>query len=142
MLTVVLLIISGLFILGILARQITKIHFCTLCLSIILTWLGLLASYLYGSFDDVVLVSLLVGQSITGLYFFIRDRVPRSLKIFTLPFFLSLTAAGYMMIKTDLIMSAFAVLLGLWATAWLIFSYRSDPGKKPVATALMECCED
>ena len=82
-----------------------------------------------------------MGQSITGLYYFARQRLPKILRIFTLPYFLTATAGLYMLLKSQIILPAFGLLLGLWILAWVIFAYRNDPAKKGVAKAAMECCE-
>ncbi len=142
MLVLGLLVISGLFIAGLSVKHLAKKRFCVLCASVSLTWLSFLIFYWTDNFHDQVLLSLLMGQSVTGLYYFVEKRVPKSLKIFTLPFFLSLTAGAYMLIKTELVMAAFGILLGLWILAWLIFAYRADPGKRNLANTVMECCED
>lgn len=82
-----------------------------------------------------------MGQSVTGLYYFARQRLPKSLRIFTLPYYLTATAGVYMLIKGQVIISALGVLSGLWIITWIIFTYRNDPAKKSVAIAAMECCE-
>lgn len=134
--------ISGLFLAALFAKHLMKRKFCVLCVSVSLAWLGLVGLYFFDLFHDPTLVAILAGQSITGLYYFIYKRVARPLRVFTLPFFLSLTAGVYMLIKTEIVMPAFILLLVLWLACWFIFSYRSDPGKKPLAKALIECCED
>ena len=142
MLTYSLLLISGLFIVGLTAKHLSERRFCVICASVSLTWLIFLILYWTDNFHDPILLSLFMGQSIAGLYYFVEKRVPKVLRIFGLPFLLSLTAGFYMLIKTELALTAFGLLLGLWLTAWLIFSYRNDPGKKTIAKILAKCCED
>ncbi len=142
MLTYGLLLISGLFIAGLIIKHLLKRRFCVICASVSLSWLSFLIFYWTDSFHDTILLSLLIGQSIAGLYYFVEKRVPKTLRIFSLPFFLSLTAGFYMLIKTELILPAFGLLLGLWLVAWLVFAYRNDPGKQVLAKVAMECCED
>lgn len=97
--------------------------------------------YKTNHYHDSLLLSLLMGQSITGLYYFARQRLPKILRIFTLPYFLTATAGLYMLLKSQIILSAFVLLLGLWTIAWVIFTYRNDPAKNSVVKAAMECCE-
>jgi len=137
-----LLVISGLFISGLIIKHLSDRRFCVICASVSLTWSGLLILYWTDNFHDTILLSLLMGQSITGLYYFVEKRVPKTMRIFGLPFLLSLTAGFYMLIKSQLVLTAFGVLLGLWLAAWLIFSYRNDPGKKTIANILSKCCEE
>lgn len=142
MLTYGLLLISGLFIGGLIIKHLSMRRFCVICVSVCLSWLGFLILYWTNNFHDSILLSLLMGQSLTGLYYFVDKRVAKPLKVFTLPFLLTLTAVVYMLIKTKVIIAAFILLLVVWLICWLIFTYRGDPGKKPLAKALMECCED
>src|SRR3990172_12373852 len=103
--------VSGLFVAGLLAKHLLNRRFCVVCASVSLTWLGLLGLYYFDLFDDTIMLAILMGQSITGLYYFIDKRVSKSLRIFSLPFLLSLTAAVYMLIKTEIIIAAFVLLL-------------------------------
>ncbi len=115
---------------------------CALCVAVALTWIFLLVLYKADRFHDLALLGLLMGSSVTGLYYFVQKRVPKVLRIFSLPFFLSLTAVFYLLITNDFIWPVFVLLTVLWATAWLIFSWRSDLAKARIAKATMECCED
>ena len=134
--------ISLLFVIGILFKYFTKLRFCVLCVSIAFTWIVLLILFKSGRFHDQVLLSLLMGQSIAGIFYLVQGRIPKTLRIFTLPFFLSLTAIFYLLITADIILPVFVLLTILWVLAWLLFASRNDPGKRPLAKAVMECCED
>ena len=136
------LLISLGFIAGLIFNQKSKRRICAICAGVVLTWLTLFVLYKTGSYRDTVLLSLLMGQSITGLYYLGLRRLPKSLRIFTLPFFLSLTAVFYLLITEKFVLGAFGLLTVLWITAWLIFINRKDPGKKPLTQAVTNCCED
>lgn len=136
------LTISLLFLIGILVKYFAKLRFCILCISIALTWIVLLVLFKSGRFHDQVLLSLLMGQTIGGIFYLVQGRVPKALRVFTLPFFLSLTAIFYILITADIILPVFILLTVLWVLAWLIFTSRNDPGRRPITKAIMECCED
>lgn len=120
-----------------------SIKVCALCGSVLLTWVGLLFLYRIGYFHDVALVSLLMGQSVAGIYYAVDKRVVPALRIFTLPFFLTLTAMFYVLIVgVGSILPSLLVLLALWVIAYIVFAYRKDPGKKSITDAVMNCCED
>ena len=138
----VFLLISLIFIGGLIYNQKSKKTICAICAGIALTWLLLFILYKTGAYKDAILLSLLMGQSITGLYYLGLRRLPKSLRIFTLPFFLSLTAVFYLLITEKFVLGAFGLLMSLWITAWVIFINRKDPGKRPLAQAVTNCCED
>lgn len=138
----VLIAISLLFVATILLRRLSKFTLCAICVSISLTWLALLVLYKTGRFHDQALLALLMGQSVTGIYYLVRKKVPPVLKIFTLPFFLSLTYGAYLLITSEVIIPVFVLLSVLWIAGWLVFSFSNDPAGKKIAKAAMECCED
>lgn len=143
MLAIVLLVITLIFLSVLCLKKILSIKACALCGGIALTWVGLLLLYKTGIFHDVVLLSLLMGQSVTGIYYAVDKRVIPALRIFTLPFFLTLTVIFYVSIAgVKSIMPTLLVLLGLWVAALIVFTYRNDPGKKSITNAVMNCCED
>ena len=138
----VFLAISLIFIASLIIRNLLNKAFCSLCVAVASVWLVLLYLYKSGRFSDGVLLALLVGQSITGIFYLTYRKLPKSLRIFSLPFFLSLTAVLYMLITADIQLAVFILLLVLWLAAWIIFTYRNDPAKKAVAKILAKCCED
>jgi hypothetical protein len=143
MLAIVLATIASLFAIYLLAKARLGWKVCVLCAAVVTTWFALLILYRLGRFHDPVLVALLLGQSITGSFYFVQRRVVASLKIFTLPFFLSLTAASYFLIAgLRGSLPVMLLLMALWLAAYVAFSYRNDPGKKPVVNAVVDCCKE
>lgn len=122
-------------------KRFVKRDLCALCLSVSLTWVGLLILNKVGMFENTVLLALLMGQSVTGVFYMLKEKLPKVLRIFTLPFFLSLTAVSYVLIANDYIIWTFVLLTAVWIGGWLIFSSREDPGTQRVATVVMDCCE-
>lgn len=119
-----------------------KKPFCSLCIAVASTWLVLLYLHKVGRFIDQVLLGMLVGQSITGIYYFAYRKLPKILRIFSLPFLLTLTAILYTVITGEIQLSIYILLAILWTTTWIIFIYREDPGKKTISKILEHCCED
>lgn len=140
--TLFLLAASVLFAVILTVKKAASLRVCVLCATILLGWLALFILYRMGRFQDAILLALLMGQSITGIYYYTEKRVTSTLRIFTLPFFLSLTALFYFAITLSLAITVWWVLLGLWIAAYVIFTWRNDPGKQAVAGAVMRCCED
>lgn len=138
----VFLAISLVFIASLILKNLVKKPLCSLCVAIASVWLVTAFLYKNDRFSNGVLLALLVGQSITGIFYFAYRRLPKSLRIFSLPFFLSLTAFLYVLITSEVQLSVFILLAVLWLVAWTIFTYRNDPGKKTIAKILAKCCED
>jgi len=145
-LTNILLGITGLFISGLLVKSQKKSslkNICVLCLSILLTWGILLLLYKLKQFDDQVIIGILIGESITGFFYFIKRRIPKEFVVFALPFFLSLTVGAYMvLVKLQDFKTTFGILLAIWIISYVVFINRNDPGTKPIAKSVMNCCND
>lgn len=136
------LVISLVFTASLVIKKLVDKPLCSLCVAVASAWLVLLYLYKSGSFSDGVLLGLFVGQSITGIFYLAYRRLPAILRIFSLPFFLSLTAVFYWLITSKVQLPVFILLAVLWLATWVIFTYRHDPGKKNIAKILAECCED
>lgn len=138
------LAVTGLFVLGLIVRSLTNLRFCVLCASIGLTWLGALGLYKLNRFHSSALLGLLIGQSITGLYYLAHKKLDKSLRIFTLPFVLTLTALSYFVLTSfSGVLPVFGLLSGLWLAAYLVFVYQLDGTTRSVASKLIKsCCDD
>jgi len=114
---------------------------CIICVTISLSWLTLLALYTAGLFRDPVLIALLMGQSIVGLYYLIEKRVPKQLLVFRLPFLLTLTLVAYSVLSwRSSLLPVYWFVFGLWILARLILAYYNDPGHPSLAKQLIDCC--
>lgn len=140
---VILAVISAIFISVLFVKKAFSPKVCAICVSIFLTWAALLFLYKAGRFNDGILIGLLMGQSISGIYYTLAKKVNRSMRIFTLPYFLTLTLMAYATI-TDITpqFSQLIFMLAVWVAAYTIFIYRNDPGKKALSDAVMNCCGD
>lgn len=137
----ILLLISGLFVAALLIRHLWLHRLCAICFSVAVTWIFLLLLYRLDRWHDPVLLALLMGQSITAIYYQLRPRLNKSLQIFTLPFFLSLTAGFYMLIMAQLQLWVLALLLIIWVLAYLALSIHLDKPRSLLSKAI-DCCED
>ncbi|MEP7204828.1 MAG: hypothetical protein ABI716_01385 [Candidatus Saccharibacteria bacterium] len=138
----ILLAITGIFLVTMCVNKFVSFKLCALCASIFLTWVGLLLMYKIGYFNDATLLGLLMGQSITGIYYAVSRRVAPVLRIFTLPFILTLTFGAYLLIVgMSSILPPLFTLLAVWVLAYVVFAYRNDPGKKTIVDAVINCCE-
>ena len=138
----VFLAISLVFIASLVIKTYLKKPLCALCLAIASTWLVLLYLYETDVFDDTVLLTLLIGQSVTGIFYLSYRKLPKALRIFSLPFFLTMTALAYWLIDSQPPLSVFILLAVLWLAAWGLFTYRHDSGKGRIAKIAANFCGD
>lgn len=138
----VFLAISIVFIASLAVKNSLKKSFCVICVAVASVWLVLLYLYKYGDYNDLALLGLLIGQSITGFFYLAIRKLPKPLRIFGLPFLLTLTAIAYWAVAQEVLLPVFILLAVLWVGAWVIFTSRSDPGKKKIADIFEQCCED
>ncbi len=118
----------------------TKDNFCVICASISLTWLTLLILYLLNLFDNILIISLLMGMSITGIYYLMErkiGKINKKFKIFRLPFVLTLIIIAYYVLTFENIFKNLLIICGLWIFFALIYFYNNSQ----LAKKLLECCK-
>lgn len=113
---------------------------CAVCLAIVTTWAALLAVYHLDQFDDQLLLGLLMGQSITGVYYFVFKRMPESWRLFQLPTLIGLIYLAYTAITLEFNALAVIFLAGVWAVVLLIFFTKDKPAMGRLAKSIIECC--
>lgn len=142
MVLTVLLLITGLFAGGLLVRNVLIRRLCALCAGISGSWFVLLILYKLGRFHDPVLLALLMGQGVTGAFYVLQRKLSRSLRVFTLPFVLTLTVLAYWVVTGSVaVLPVLGFLFLLWAIGYVLFTAAQDKGSK-VAEAVIRCCGD
>jgi hypothetical protein len=84
-------------------KRLSGLRFCVLCVTVGATWLALLALHWAGTYENRVLLALLMGQTITGLHYLVEGRVREELLVFRLPFVLTLVALFYLAIAPEIL---------------------------------------
>lgn len=140
---VLLLVITILFILLLILKSALKLRFCVICASVSLTWLGFLFWHWFVEQGDVLLLALLMGQSIIGLCYLVEKKVPDHYQLFRLPFLLSLTAIGIILLGflTNLF-QIFLFLIILWIITGLLYLYRQNPRMHKIIQHIIACCKN
>lgn len=137
--------VTALFILLLIVKSMIGWKFCALCAGVTMTWLMLLVLLRIGKFDDVTIISLLIGGSIVGIYYLAEKHTREELHLFRLPFFLTLIAVGYEFITwknpTELF-SSLLFLFILWIFSAFFYLYRNKPALRSTITKLLECCKN
>ncbi len=134
------LIITTLFFALLVMKEKISKSFCVLCVSVSITWLAFLALYLSGKFNDPVILAILMGESVTGIFYVIKKS---PFKFFAFPVFLSLTLLVYVVIAG--LENTGSVVIGLvvlWAAFILMHTYRSAKGFNHVVRKIINCCKN
>lgn len=135
--------ITALFILLLIVKAITKQKFCVLCASVSLTWVTLLILYWLNRFNEPLLIAVLMGGSVVGIYYLVEKKTKEKLHIFRLPFFLTLVFVVYLLIGfTDQIFLSVIFFILLWLIFILIYFYRNHSTIRRLADRIIACCKD
>lgn len=122
-------------------KSFVRKEFCAICSSVSLTWMFLLVVYWFGKFDDSVLIALLVGQSVLGVFYLAEKKSSDALKIFRLPFLLSLVFVAYSLIVLFIDLAVLELLVVLWIIFGAIFLYRDNSRMKLFVDKIVACCK-
>ena len=121
-----------------------KKEFCVICLAVSLIWIFLLALLLIGYFNDKIIISILMGQSSLGLFYFLDSRIKRKekeqFKIFKLPLLLTFIFVIYSILG-EFYFNSFYFLFVLWLIFFGIYLFKNNRRMNVFAKKLMECCK-
>lgn len=138
----ILLAIVVLFVALLAAKSATRKTFCVVCASVSITWIMLLFFLYKGFVIDRAILGILIGESIVGVYYLAERHVRPSRLTFRLPFLLTLTTGGVLLIRPDARdPRVFILLATLWGTALLI-TRLNHPRVKALAQKLIACCKN
>ncbi len=143
-LLIVISFISALYFLSLVVRNVIKtFDFCPICFSVSATWVTLLTLNTFGYFSDRLVIALLMGQSITGIFYLAEKRAKEDLRIFNFPFLLTLTFLGYVSLNmAQISINTVIFLIGLWFVFLVAYLFRSDRKIKKIAGRIIECCKN
>ncbi len=118
-------------------------RFCAICAAVSLTWIALLIPYWSGLFRDGILVALLLGQTILGVFYLVEKKVPEKLLVFRLPFLLTLIALGYSLL-VPVGGSVWIVLFIaiLWTVFILFYASKKNKVMGSFVKRMVKCCKE
>lgn len=135
-------VLTALFLLLVTIRSVSDRTFCVLCVSVSGTWLFLLGLFFIGRYEEPIIIALLIGQSIVGVYYRLQATLPDRFEIFTLPYILTATVGGYLLLSTAN-WSTILIALGIvWLVASLGYYYRENQTLRTYFDAVIACCRD
>lgn len=137
----ILVAITILFCVLLVLRFLLPWRYCVLCGSVSLTWVALLVLNLFGFFPNTTIIAMLMGASITGIYYLLKQKTPERLHIFTLPFFLTMTAAAWSVLRVPQKTWLSLMILGvLWGAAFILYALRNTALRSAFET-VVRCCK-
>ncbi len=119
-----------------------KFDVCTLCVTVSLSWIILLVLNHLGQFDDKVIIALLMGGSLVGIFYLVERKIKEEMTLFRLPFFSTLVLIGYSLLDFSAeLLSVGFFLVGLWFVFWILYIYRTNSLFKTKVQKMVECCK-
>lgn len=115
-----------------------KKKICAVCASVFLTWLIFLVLYYFDYFQNLVVLALLMGASVSGIFNLLKEK----LNIFKLPFILTLLTIAYFLLVKQIDLALLIFNLILWLLFGLIFLFSKNQNLKSVIKKLIECCKN
>jgi RsiW-degrading membrane proteinase PrsW (M82 family) len=138
--------ITGLFFVILLGREFlskkNKDKVCSICLAVSLTLVVLLIMFWSGKFNDKVILALLVGMSLLGIFYLWEKTARERFLVFRLPLLLTLIYFGYLLIEGIGYSFGVVMLLAiLWGVFSLIYLYGRSGKTGGLVRKLVECCK-
>ncbi|GBD34785.1 hypothetical protein HRbin35_00536 [bacterium HR35] len=126
------------FILVLFFNSIFKKNICAVCGAISLAWLLFLILYYFGYFKNQIILSLLIGGTVSGIFNLLKEK----LRIFKLPFILTLFAFAYFLLVKNINFYVLYFLLFLWIIFGLIYIFSKKQNLQSILQKLFECCKN
>ncbi len=142
----VLLSIVALFLIILLLKEAlpTKMqgNICALCLAVVITWVSYLILYWWGLFQNKIIIALLMGNSMLGLFYLVEKSVPASWKIFRLPAYLTMLFLA-LLILGEQELPAMGILIGmLWIIFFVLFYGQGNSRFRSWSEKIIKCCKN
>lgn len=134
--------ITVLFAVLLIVQSLTKWRFCALCVGVFTVWLGLVALYWAGQFQNIILAAPLLGASVVGVYYLAERKVKEGLRVFRLPFFLTLLFAAYLLLDVPWRYLEIIFFAALWVFFIAVYVCRENPKVGKLAKHIIECCKN
>lgn len=123
-------------------KSVGNFEFCVICAAVSGTWIPLLVLYHTGYYHDETVIALLIGQSIVGVFYYLKSTVPDDFTVFSLPGLLTATVIGYMALRPEALLPSVMILAILWTFGAVAFAFRNDDRFRTVFDQVIACCRD
>lgn len=136
-------LLTALFVVALVVKTKTGSRICAICAAVSGTWIALLLMYWVGNYQSHLLLAILFGQSVVGGMYFGKHSLPNKFDVFTLPYVLTATAIGYVLIGGRWPTGEVTVFLAAtWMVAVFLLAYRENERVRGVSEAVIDCCRD
>ena len=81
-----------------------------------------------------------MGASITGVFYFLESHIEEKLKIYRLPFFVTMIAIVYFLIS-KLIIETIYLLIILWLVFIFMYLFQNNQTLRGISKKIIECCK-
>jgi len=124
-------------------KKFVKLKYCTICMSVSLTWGALLLAHWYGVYSNLIVIAVLMGQSAVGFYYLLERRVKEGLLLFRLPFLLTETWVILFVLGGVAISDRSSLLIVLsWGITLFLYVYRNNKRVNIIVKRVIACCKD
>jgi len=117
-----------------------RLTICSICIAVSFSWIGLLALRQLGWFNNDIILAILLGQSVVGIYYLWERHARREWLIFRLPMLLTLSLAAWILVSTKIDIAIIVVVGLIWLFHGLLYYYRTRPKVKSHVDKLIDCC--
>ncbi len=137
--------IAALFIVLLIIKEILpkkyKNSLCAICAAVSLTWVSFLMLYKLNLFGNIIIIALLMGQSIVGIFYLLEKKVKEDLKLFQLPFLITLTIIAYYAIVPKDAGKEIIFIASLWVLFTIVYLHKSNKTFSNLTKKIIECCK-
>ncbi|MDP2648627.1 MAG: hypothetical protein Q8P19_01870 [bacterium] len=141
-LTTLLWVLSALFVVFLAARTL-GLKVCAACAAVSTTWLGLLALLFLGKDVDPLMIGILMGGSVVGVMYLLREKLPEEYQLFTFPFMATLFALVYILLDDARAeRGAYLLLIAVWTVFIALFSQRGNERMNGMVQKIIQCCKN
>ena len=114
---------------------------CSICFASSITWISLLVLYHLGKFSNILIIALLMGMTLLGIFYIFERKVKKELTFFRLPFLLTLIISGYYLLTLENVIKDITFIAILWIIFSFIYHYRENFRFKKFVDKIIECCK-
>ncbi len=114
---------------------------CSICAATTITWVFLLILFYLKKFNDIIIVAMLIGMTLLGIFYTFEKKARKELTFFRLPLFLTLVVFGYFILTFDKIINEIILIIIVWLVFVLIYYYKETPKFNSFVNKVIECCK-